>query len=80
MPAVLESSKSQRPAYSFRISARDIIRFGVQYQIGGMWQDRQVFPTLKMVIVERVNTDGATWANPGEAGLVLGLMIINARN
>jgi hypothetical protein len=31
------------------------------------------------VIVERVNTDGSTWADPGEAGMQLGIMIIGAR-
>jgi len=133
----LESSKSQHPAYSFRMSARDMLRFGVLFQQGGRWQGRQiipqawiaqstasystldsasgigygfmwrtipatsslaqslgswgyyhtgvgvhaliVLPDLHLVIVERVNTDGATWVDPGEAGLQLGMMIINAR-
>jgi CubicO group peptidase (beta-lactamase class C family) len=37
-----------------------------------------VLPELKLVIVERVDTDGP-WTDPGEAGLQLVLMIINAR-
>jgi len=39
-----------------------------------------ILPELKLVIVERVNTDGPTWIDPGEAGMQLGLMIINAQN
>jgi len=132
-----ELSKSRHPAYSFRISARDMLRFGVLFQRGGNWLGRQVIqtswitestmphslidsasglgygymwriipvgsslaqtfgssgyyhtgvgvhalvilPDLRLVIVERVNTDGPTWVDPGEAGLQLGLMIINAR-
>jgi len=132
-----EPNKSSHPAYSFRMSARDMLRFGVLYQRGGAWLDRQiippawitestttysvdsasgigygymwrtipagsviaqqvgttgfyhtgvgvhaliVLPALKLVIVERVDTDGATWVDPGEAGMEIGLMIINARN
>lgn len=132
-----EYNKSQHPAYVFRMSARDMLRFGVLFQKGGMWLNKQivpaswisestttysvldsvvgqgygymwytiptgsqlaqvlgssgffhtgvgvhaliVLPTLKLVIVERVDTDGATWVDPGEAGLHLVLMIINAQ-
>jgi CubicO group peptidase (beta-lactamase class C family) len=131
-----ELSKSEHPAYVFRMSARDMLRFGVLYQKGGLWLGRHiistswitestttysvvdsasgrgygymwdtipqgtqlaqlvgttgyyhtgvgvhaliVLPELKLVIVERVNTDGA-WVDPGDAGLQLGLMIINGR-
>jgi CubicO group peptidase (beta-lactamase class C family) len=133
-----EYNKSQHPAYVFRMSARDMTRFGVLFQKGGVWLGDQIIPPawitestttysvidsvsgfgygymwrtipagtvvaqmagssgfyhtgagvhaviilpeLKLVVVERVNTDGPTWVDPGEAGLELGLMIINARN
>ncbi len=133
-----EPNKSDHPAYHFRMSARDMLRFGVLFQRGGVWLGQQVIPSswivesttsyslidsalgvgygymwrtipagspfaqligssgyfhtgigvhalivlpdLKIVLVQRVNTDGATWPDPGEAGMQLGLMIINARN
>lgn len=133
-----ELGKSQHPAYVMRMSARDMLRFGVLFQKGGSWLGRQVIPSswitesttsysvidsvsglgygymwrtipagtplaqmigssgfyhtgvgvhaviilpaVKLVIVERVDTDGATWVDPGEAGMQLGLMIMNARN
>lgn len=132
-----EYAKSQHPAYTFRISARDMLRFGVLYQKGGLWLGRQVIPRawitesttpysvldstngigygymwrtipqgsalaqligssgyyhtgvgvhavivlpdLKIVIVERVDTDGPRWPDVSDAGLELGMMIINAR-
>lgn len=131
-----ESEKSMHPAYSFRMSARDMARFGVIYQNNGMWKDLQIIPgewivesttaysivdstyglsygymwnvipegslmaemvgtsgfyhtgvgvhalvilpELKLVIVERFDTDGE-WVDPGEVGMELGIMIINAR-
>lgn len=131
-----EPLKSQYPAYHFRMSARDMARFGVLYQKNGNWRGRQlvprhwieesttawsvedsvsgssygymwkvipegsqlaqmighpayyhtgigvhalvIIPDLKLVIVERYDTDG-NWSDPGEVGMVLGMMIINAR-
>ena len=131
-----EDSLSMHPAYSFRMSARDMARFGVLYQKNGNWKGTQIVPTdwinestttysvldstagvgygymwytipdgsgfaqmvgasgfyhtgvgvhvvsvlpeLKLVIVERYDTDGS-WIDPGDAGMELGLMIINAR-
>jgi CubicO group peptidase (beta-lactamase class C family) len=131
-----ESSLSMHPAYSFRMSARDMARFGVLYQKQGVWNGKQiipgswinestatysimdsttgigygymwytiptgsaieqlvgtsgfyhtgigvhiviVLPELKLVIVQRYDTDGE-WTDPGEAGLELGLMIINSK-
>ena len=35
---------SVHPAYPFRLSARDLARFGLLYLRGGRWQDRQVIP------------------------------------
>jgi CubicO group peptidase (beta-lactamase class C family) len=132
-----EDTLSVHPAYSFRMSARDMARFGVLYQKNGIWKESQIFPSrwinestttfsildstagigygymwytipegsafeqligspgyyhtgvgvhivsilpeLKLVIVERYDTDGA-WTDPGDAGMELGLMIVNARN
>ncbi|MFC2088565.1 serine hydrolase domain-containing protein [Calditrichota bacterium] len=132
-----ELHKSKHPAYCFRMSARDMARFGVLYQQNGMWKSNQIIPTewisqstiaysiedsasglvgygymwkiipegsqlaqitgfsgyfhtgigvhaliiipeLKLVIVERYDTDG-NWTDPGEVGMEIGIMIINAR-
>lgn len=131
-----ERNLSMHPAYSFRMSARDLARFGVLFQKGGKWKNKQiispewidestttysildstsgvgygymwytipnsselaqtigspgfyhtglgvhivvVLPELKLVIVERYDTDGE-WTDPGDAGMELGLMIINSR-
>ncbi len=131
-----EHEKSNFPAYHFRMSARDLTRFGVLYQKNGIWGARRlvpqqwiqestkawsvedtvsglsygymwriapsgsavaemtgypfyfhtgvgvqvlvIIPDLNLVIVELYNTDG-NWTDPGEVGMVLGIMIINAR-
>ena len=41
---VLESSKSEHPAYFFRMSTRDLARFGLLYQNDGRWDDEQIVP------------------------------------
>ena len=131
-----ENNLSMHPAYSFRMSARDMARFGVLYQKNGVWKDTQIIstdwisestktysildstagvgygymwntipegsafeqligssgyyhtgigvhaviilPELKLVIVQRYDTEGV-WTDPGDAGMDLGLMIIDAR-
>jgi CubicO group peptidase (beta-lactamase class C family) len=131
-----ELEKSMHPAYHFRMSARDMARFGVIYQNNGMWKDSRIIPNgwitesttaysivdstsgvaygymwnvfpegssvadmvgypgyyhtgigvhalvivpeLKLVVVERFDTDG-DWVDPGDVGMELGMMIINAR-
>jgi len=131
-----ERKKSMHPAYNFRMSARDMARFGVMYQQNGTWKNSRIIPKgwitesttgysivdnasgiaygymwnvfpegssvadmvgcrgyyhtgvgihalaiipeLKLVIVERFDTDG-DWIDPGEVGIELGMMIINAR-
>lgn len=40
----LEPSNSRHPAYAFRLSARDLLRFGQLYARNGKWGDRQVIP------------------------------------
>lgn len=37
-----------------------------------------IIPELKLVLVERLDTDG-NWTDPGDAGMELGFMIINSR-
>jgi len=37
-----------------------------------------IIPELKLVIVERYDTDGE-WEDPGEVGMNLGLMIVDSR-
>jgi CubicO group peptidase (beta-lactamase class C family) len=131
-----EPEKSMHPAYKFRMSARDMARFGVICQKNGMWKNSRIIPSewitesttaysvvdstsglaygymwmvfpegssmadmvgypwyfhtgigvhvlaivpeLKLVLVERFDTDG-DWVDPGDVGIELGMMIINAR-
>lgn len=40
----LHGEGSQHAAYPFRMSARDLARFGLLYLRGGLWRDRQVVP------------------------------------
>lgn len=40
----LEPNRSDHPAYPFRMSARDMLRFGVLYQKGGAWLGQQIIP------------------------------------
>lgn len=40
-----EPEISRHPAYRFRMSARDLARFGLLYLNGGRWRDRQIVPT-----------------------------------
>lgn len=35
---------SQHPAYEFRMSARDLTRFGILYQNHGVWEGKQIIP------------------------------------
>jgi hypothetical protein len=40
-----EPQKSMHPAYHFRMSARDMARFGVLYQKNGKWKNLQIIPS-----------------------------------
>ena len=131
-----ESNLSMYPSWRFKMSARDLARFGALYQKKGMWNDSQiisqewisesttsysvmdsttgigygyrwkvipenspfaqmigskgffhtgigmqivlVLEDMNLVIVELKNTDEDR-TDPGDAGMELGLMIINAR-
>jgi len=37
-----EREKSEHPKYAFRMSARDMARFGALYQKGGVWNEKQI--------------------------------------
>jgi CubicO group peptidase (beta-lactamase class C family) len=134
----LEPEKSQYPAAQIRMSARDLLRFGVLYQKDGIWLGQQIVPSwwiaestathsvvdddsgigygymwrtipdgssmahlvgsigyyhtgvgvqvvivlpeLKLVIVQLMDTDTPGWVDPGDAGMQIGLEIINARH
>ena len=39
-----EREKSEHPAYKFRMNARDMARFGVLYQKGGVWKGKRIVP------------------------------------
>ena len=39
-----ERSKSEHPAYFFRMSTRDMVRFGLLYQNYGRWKGKQIVP------------------------------------
>jgi len=39
-----ERSKSEHPAYFFRMSSRDLARFGLLYQNYGRWEEDQIVP------------------------------------
>jgi len=41
---VFEQSRSEHPAYFFRMSARDMARFGLLYQNYGNWNSEQIVP------------------------------------
>jgi CubicO group peptidase (beta-lactamase class C family) len=40
-----EDTLSMHPKYAFRMSARDMARFGVLYQKNGIWKDSQIIPS-----------------------------------
>jgi CubicO group peptidase (beta-lactamase class C family) len=40
-----ELERSQHPAYTFKMSTRDMARFGLLYMTNGRWKDAQLVPT-----------------------------------
>ena len=41
----LEALKSRHPAYPFRMSSRDLARFGLMFLNDGRWENQQIIPT-----------------------------------
>jgi CubicO group peptidase (beta-lactamase class C family) len=73
-----ELSRSRHPAYFFRMSTRDMARFGLLYQNFGRWEGRQVVPeawvreSTAIRPIENASGDpyGYLWRIiPNEAGL-----------
>jgi len=66
----LEAQHSKYPAYPFRMSARDMARFGLLFLRQGKWRDRQVIPqdwiaesTTQYSEVNRTNGYAYLWWN-----------------
>jgi CubicO group peptidase (beta-lactamase class C family) len=57
-----EKDHSIHPAYRFRMSAKDMARFGLLYLRGGRWKDRQVISS------SWVAESTTSYSNPGEDG------------
>lgn len=54
---VYEPTKSLHPAHTFRISARDLARFGQLYLQNGQWGDRRILPADWVMDSTRPHTD-----------------------
>jgi CubicO group peptidase (beta-lactamase class C family) len=65
----LEQQHSQHPAYPFKMSARDMARFGLLYLREGRWKSRQIIPRRW---VEQTSTPYSEV--PGGGGLGYGYM------
>ena len=50
-------SVSQHPAYTFRLSARDLARLVLLYQRAGRWNDRQIVPADWVAMSTRAHSD-----------------------
>jgi CubicO group peptidase (beta-lactamase class C family) len=57
-----ERDRSIHPAYRFRMSAKDLARFGLLYLRRGRWQDRQIVPS------SWVDESTTSYSSPGEDG------------
>ena len=56
----------------------DMIGYPGYYHTGVGIHALVIVPELNLVLVERYDTDG-DWTDPGDVGMELGMMIINAR-
>ena len=54
---VYEPTKSRHPAHTFRISTRDLARFGQLYLQEGRWAGRQIIPADWVTESTRPHTD-----------------------
>jgi CubicO group peptidase (beta-lactamase class C family) len=54
------------------------VGFSGYFHTGNAVHSLVIVPELKLVLVERYNTDG-NWTDPGDVGLEIGLMIVNSR-
>ena len=64
-----EPDKSVHPAYPFRMSARDLARFGLLFARGGRWKDKQVMNAQHCANIFLLATGAwltGTWAVAGE--------------
>ncbi len=61
----LESQNSIHPAYPFRMSARDLARFGLLYLREGEWQGRRLIPSAWVHESTRAYSDGARYGGYG---------------
>lgn len=61
--AAREPGRSRWPALTFRLSARDLARFGAMWLDGGRWKGRQVVPKEW---VARASTPASQTGGPGE--------------
>lgn len=66
-----EPGKSKYPAYSFRLSARDMARFGLMYLNEGKWNNKQIVDqewiknSFKRHSVNGVDSNGISWDSYG---------------
>jgi len=57
----LESQHSIHPAYPFRMSARDMARFGLLFLRGGKWRNREIIPEDWVKASRHAYTVETTW-------------------
>lgn len=53
---MLEESKSNHPAYHFRMTAHDMALFGMLYMQGGVWNGRQIVPEDWIALSTRMHS------------------------
>lgn len=61
----LEPQSSTHPAYPFRMSARDLARFGLLYLCEGEWQGRQLIPSAWVHESTRAYSEGPRYGGYG---------------
>ncbi|MGI9449045.1 MAG: serine hydrolase domain-containing protein [Geminicoccaceae bacterium] len=61
----LEPQNSTHPAYPFRMSARDLARFGLLYLREGEWQGRQLIPSAWVHESTRTYSEGPRYGGYG---------------